>query len=303
MKRAIGFAFVMTVAVSALYFSERHRHKDAVSSNAIVDMASDWQRDLTRAPLHVTRLSDNEETRIGDELARQYESASAPRTPEEMALDRYIKQVGGRVAANAHRKLAYRFHLIADPDFMNAFALPGGHVFIGQGLLDTMTSEDELAFVLGHEVEHIDHYHAVERVQVEANLRHLNLDIVAAIAEVPMSLWQAGYSKQEEFESDGEGLRAAVAAGYSAEGAVKMLEAYARLHDEYVIHAETPPQELSELAIQALQGYFRTHPETSERLALVNELIAQEKLATGAPLKPFHIEYEVTTPGKGSAHR
>ena len=50
------------------------------------------------------------------------------------------------LAAHAHRKLPYRFHLLANPDLINAFALPGGHVFVGLGLLHQMTSEDELAY-------------------------------------------------------------------------------------------------------------------------------------------------------------
>lgn len=294
MKRALAFSAVLIVAVSALYFAQRRQHGDSVSANAVVNVAADWQRDLTRAPMRATRISDTEETRIGDELAQRYESAQPPRTPMEQALDRYVKQVGGRVAAHARRKLAYRFHLIPDPDFMNAFALPGGHVFIGQGLLDQISSEDELAFVLGHEIEHIDHYHAVERVQVEARLRHLDLGIVATVANIPLSLWQAGYTKDEEFEADREGLCAAVSAGYSGQGAVTILEKYAQLQKEYVIHAENPPKELSDLAVQALTGYFRSHPLPSERIAQAKELIAHERLPVNQPLKPFHLEYEVS---------
>lgn len=295
MKRALAFAVVLLVAVAALYFAQRKTRADQVSPNAVVNMAADWQRDVTRAPMRATRLSDTEETRIGDELAKHYEQSQEPFTPEQQALERYVKQVGGRVAARAQRKLAYRFHLVPNEYLINAFALPGGHVFIGQGLLDQMTSEDELAFVLGHEIEHIDHYHAVERVQLEAQLKHLDLDVVAAIAEIPMSLWQAGYTKQEEFEADREGLRATVSAGYSTQGAIKMLERYAQLQSEYVIHSKSPSEELSKVAIEGLEGYFRSHPLTSERLAQVKDVIAHEHLAA-APVKPFRIEYEVSTP-------
>ncbi len=298
MKRALAFIFVLFAGAGALYFAQRRTRTDAVSPNAVVNMAADWQRDISRAPMRVSRISDDEETRIGDELAAQYITAQPVQTPEAQALERYVRQVGGRVAAHAKRKLAYRFHLIPNADFINAFALPGGHVFIGEGLLDQITSEDGLAFVLGHEIEHIDHYHAVERVQIEARLKHLNLDIVAAIAQIPMSLWQAGYSKDEEFEADREGLHAAVAAGYSAQGAVKLLERFTKLHREYVIDAETPTDELSQVAIDGLQGYFRSHPLSSERLAQAREVIAQGHLATNQPLKPFHLEYEVTSGAK-----
>jgi beta-barrel assembly-enhancing protease len=291
-KRALTFAAILLVSLAALYMAQRRTRTDVVSPNAITNMAADWQRDVSRAPLHLTRLTDSEETRIGDELAQQYVGQNAAFSPEEQALERYVKSVGGRVAAHAKRKLSYRFHLIPSSGFINAFALPGGHVFIGSGLLDEMTSEDELAFVLGHEIEHIDHYHAVERVQIEAQLRHLNLDVVAAIASIPMSLWQAGYSKDEEFEADREGLRATVSTGYSAQGATRMLERYDSLRSEYVIHAKTPPEELGKLAIEGLESYFRSHPLPSERLAQVRDLIAREHLAT-PPTKPFRVEYEV----------
>jgi predicted Zn-dependent protease len=275
--------------------AQRREHRDEVSANAVVDAAAEWQRDISRAPMQFTRISDAQETQIGDELAQQYGSTQSAQTAENKAMEQYVDVVGHRVASHARRKLHYRFHLIASADFINAFALPGGHVFIGQGLLDQMTSEDELAFVLGHEIEHIDHYHAVERVQIEAQLNNLNLDIVAAAAQIPFSLWQAGYSKEQEFEADREGLRIAVAAGYSPQGAVNMLERWTRLHREYVIHAETPPDELGQLAVEGLTGYFRTHPLPSERLERVNQIIKQDHMAMKKPLVPFHVEYEVTS--------
>ena len=152
--------------------------------------------------------------------------------------------------------------------------------------------------MLGHEIEHVDHYHAVERVQIEAKLQHLDLDVVGQLASIPMSLWQAGYSKDEEFEADREGLRIAAAAGYSAQGAINLLQRWTKLHAEYVIHAETPTDELSQLAIEGLTGYFRSHPLPTERLAQANEVIAQDHLVTDKSLKPFHIEYEVTSGGR-----
>jgi len=298
MKRALALIVVLLVAGASLYFAQRRKREDTVSVNAVVNLAADWQSDLSRAPMHFTRLSDDQEVRIGGELAQEYLSAQPDQTAEMAAMERYVNEVGTRVATHTRRKLAFRFHLIPDANTINAFALPGGHVFVGQGLLDQMTSEDELAFVLGHEIEHIDHYHAVERVQTEAQLKNLNLDFVAAIAQLPVSLWQVGYSKQQEFEADREGLRIAAAAGYSPGGAINLLERWTKLHGEYVIHSETPTGELSQLAIDGLRGYFRTHPLPSERLEQVNEVMAQDHLGMSKPLKPFHVEYEVTRDGR-----
>jgi predicted Zn-dependent protease len=297
-KRFLALVTVLLVAIGALYLAQRRTRHDAVSANAVINMAADWQRDAARVPMHVTRISDAEEIQIGNQLAEQYVSVRQAQTAEERALEQYVNEVGICVGAHAKRRLVWHFHILLDPNFINAFALPGGHIFIGTGLLDRLKSEDELAFVLGHEIEHVDHYHAVERVQIEAKLRHLNLDIVGQLASIPMSLWQAGYSKDEEFEADREGLRIAAAAGYSLQGAVNLLERWTKLHREYVIHAETPTDELSQLAIEGLTGYFRSHPLPTERLAQANEVIAQDHLATDKPLKPFHIEYEVTSEGK-----
>jgi beta-barrel assembly-enhancing protease len=295
MKRILTLAAILLIAGASLYFVERRPRHDVVTPNAVVDATADWERDLTRVPADMTRISDSEEIRIGNELAAQYQSVDAPSDPESQALARYVDQVGKRVSAQAHRPMPWQFHVVADPNLINAFALPGGHVFIGRGLLDQMTSEDELAFVLGHEIEHIDHYHAVERVQWEAQLHHVDLDIVAAIVQIPMSVWRAGYSKDEEFEADREGLRLATAVGYSPQGALKMLERFKRLDDEYVLHAATPVDELGQVAVEGLTAYFRTHPLTSERLAQVNEIIAQYHLPADRRPKPFHLEDAATS--------
>ena len=176
---------------------------------------------------------------------------------------------------------------------INAFSLPGGPVYVGEGLLDLMTSEDQMAAVLGHEIEHIDHYHCAERVQVEARLRNLNLGVIGAVVQIPLGVWEAGYNKDEELEADREGMRLAVLAGYSPYGAVTLFEKLGKLQSEYIIHAQSPEEELSQLAIQNLEGYFRSHPQPSERLAQAQRIIAQEGWQNRAAQRPFRLEYEV----------
>jgi beta-barrel assembly-enhancing protease len=292
MKRIGVFIGVLLVAVSAIYFSERRHDSTPVSANAIVEVAADAQRDLSRVPMRFTRLSDEEEIAVGNELAEQYSINSAKMSPEELALDSYVRRVGSTVASHAHRRLPYSFHLLPNRSMINAFSLPGGPVYVGEGLLDLMTSEDELASVLGHEIEHIDHYHCAERVQVEAKLRKLKLGVIGALVQIPLSVWEAGYNKDEELEADREGMRVAVLGGYSPYGALTLFERFAKLHKEYIIHAQSPEEELSELAIQSLEGYFRSHPQPSERLAQANALIAQEGWEDRKVQKPFRVEYE-----------
>jgi beta-barrel assembly-enhancing protease len=293
MKRAMIFFVVLGVALSSLFYSERRRERSSVSPNAMLEVAADLQRDLTRAPMHFTRISDEEEIKIGNELAARYSSYQAKSGPEAQALADYVAKVGGSLSSRAHRRLPYQFHLIPDRSMVNAFSLPGGHVFVGEGLLDLMDSEDQLAFILGHELEHIDHYHCAERVQVEARLRKLRLGIVGELVQIPLGVWQAGYSKDQELEADREGVRLAVNGGYSPYGAVTLFKKFDELHAEQMIHATSPAQELSQLAIQSLEGYFRSHPDTRDRIAQIERLISEEHWRDRTSQKAFYVEYAV----------
>ena len=296
MKRAVVFIIffaVLGVSLAGLYWSQRRAKSPPVSANAILKIAADTQRDITRVPMHFTRLSDEQEIVIGRELAERYALQQRKLTPEEEALERYVRRVGGTVASHAHRHLAYFFYVLPDHNMINAFSLPGGPVYIGEGMLDQMETEDELANILAHEVEHIDHYHCVERMQIEAQLKNANLELMGQLLRTPLEFWQAGYHKDEEFEADREGVRLAVESRYSPYGAVTLFTRLAKLCNEYVIHAQSPEEELSELAIQSLTGYFRSHPLPSERLDQINRLIAEEHWEDRKTQKPFHVEYEV----------
>lgn len=293
MKRGLILAALVLAAAASIYFSQRSKDATAVSPDAVLNIAADMQRDVTRAPLRLTRISDEEEIRIGNALASQYLPAASSLSDEEVALQQYEQRVGETLAQQAHRKLPFRFHLLPDRNMINAFALPGGHIVVGEGLLDLMTSEDEMANVLAHEVEHVDHYHCVERVQIEAQFRKLHLDVLGQLVQLPLSVWEAGYSKDQEMEADREGMRLATLSGYSPYGAVTMFQKFEKLQDEYVIHARSPEQELSQLAIESVVGYFRTHPPISERLDLAQAEIRQNHWQHLAVQKPFHLEYEV----------
>ena len=180
MKRYTALAAIIALAVAALVLPERRRVEAGVSPAPILYFVADTERELTRIPVSLTRMSDHQETEIGDEMARRYLGSSrAKNTSENRAIAAYISEVGARVAEHADRKLPYEFHYIPQDYFVNAFALPGGHVFIGKGLLNLMDTEDELANILGHEIEHADLGHCAERVQVEGAVRKLSLGNIA----------------------------------------------------------------------------------------------------------------------------
>jgi len=185
---------------------------------------------------------------------------------------------------------------------VNAFALPGGHVFIGKGLLDLMDTEDELANILGHEAEHADLGHCAERVQIEGAVRKLPL---GSIAQLPVEMFEAGYSKEQELEADREGAKLAEAAGYSAEGAITMFRKFQKLQDEvhrYRAQGSQPrnvltlPIELGNVVVlQTLEGYFRSHPPEAERIAQIQQLMADEHWPADQKQKTLAVAYLLIT--------
>jgi predicted Zn-dependent protease len=288
MKRWILFAGTVFLGVAAVVVSERRKVDVPASPAALLYLVADTEQELTRMPVRFTRMSDEEEIRIGNELATLYSRKSEHEQPPETGIvERYLTRVGDQVARDAHRRLPYKFHYIPESHLINAFALPGGHVYVGGGLLALMDSEDELAAVLGHEIEHIDHYDCAERVQREQALRRIPL---LGLIALPIELFEAGYSKDQELEADRDGTRLAVEAGYSAIGAIRVFEVFQRLYREYEVKARTPEEELSRVAQQTLEGYFRSHPLPSERIAQVQKLIASEGW-TARPERDLAVAY------------
>ena len=270
MKRRLPFMLIACAAIAVLVYNERHKTDADASARSILYTVADTGREITSAPARLTRMSDEEEIRIGNELAQRY---SVGLSTNDVQVESYIQGVGRKVFPLAHRKLPYQFHYLPDPNMVNAFALPGGHVFVGAGLLRFMDTEDQLAAVLGHEIEHVDQYHCAERVQMEANSRKWHLEDVGAFANIPVSLFQMGYSKKQELAADQEGTRLAVMAGYSPIGAIRLFEKFQRMEDEHTRHPNDPAQELTGLAWQTLSGYFESHPLPSERIQQVRMMI------------------------------
>jgi beta-barrel assembly-enhancing protease len=274
MKHWIVLSGIVLLGVVSVVVGERRKVDVPASPAALLYLIADTEQELMRMPVSFARMSDEEEIRIGNELARSYALEQAREKSQEITLvEQYLKGVGSNVAAGAHRKLPYRFHYVPNSYFINAFALPGGHVYVGGGLLSLMDSEDELAAVIGHEIEHIDHYHCADRAQQEQALRKVPLGGLVAL---PIEIFEAGYSKDQELEADREGTRLAVTAGYSATGAIRMFETFERLYKEDQTRARTPQEEVSQVALQTLEGYFRSHPLPSERIAQVQRMIANK---------------------------
>jgi beta-barrel assembly-enhancing protease len=169
-------------------------------------------------------LSDADEVRIGKVLAAKFVELEAMEpTPQTTKIDAYLQTVGDKLAAHAQRKLPYRFHYDPDPGFKSAFALPGGEIFVGAGVLAIMDTEDQLAIVLGHEMEHVDQNQCRDRLIQELSKANLTADHGDQLKVEP---FLPGYGHDREFAADREGVKLAVEAGYSPQGAIRLLTMY-----------------------------------------------------------------------------
>ena len=288
MKQRLTLAALVLFGVAAIFVSERRRVDVTPGPGAVLYLIADTEQELTRMPASFTRMSDADEIAIGNQLAQSYDPGSRYISdPDQNEIQNYVSNVGARLAVRAHRRLPYRFHYLPDPWMINAFALPGGHVFIGAGLLSIMDSEDELAAVLGHEIEHIDHYHCAERVQQQEALHQIPL---GRLLSLPIEIFEAGYSKDQELEADREGTRLSIQAGYSPNGAIRMFEAFQRLYQEYHVKSRTPQEEITQTALDTLEGYFQSHPLPSERITQIQQLITAENWPV-TPERDLQIAY------------
>lgn len=281
MKRIAILVLVIGVAGAALYYGERSKAEAPVTPAPLMHVIGAAEREATRVPMEMTRLSDDEEIDAGNRMAASY-LAYLPRSNQtnDAAMGVYVDRIGSKLAANAHRRLPYRFHYVPQMGFVNAFALPGGHVFVGKGLIAMMTTEDELADVIGHEIEHIDHYHCAERLQVEAKLRNIPL---GGLVMLPIELFQAGYTKEQELEADREGIRLAPKSGYSATAVTQLFEVMDQRYHERQIGAKTPQGEMSRVALATLTEYFRSHPPAAERIGQIEHVAAEDRLPIRQP--------------------
>jgi predicted Zn-dependent protease len=165
---------------------------------------------------------------------------------ERPELHSYVQEIGRRLLRYAPRRgFNYTFDLV-DQDAPNAFALPGGHIFLSRGLLVLANSEDELANVLGHEIIHVAARHAAAR---QSAVRSLPGPFqFYAMREL------ASYGRDQEREADRLGQGLSALAGYSPQGMATFLRDL-----EYL--------ERLQLGMSRLPSFFDTHPATTERVA------------------------------------
>jgi len=223
-----------------------------------------------RSELAIVSFSEEEEATLG---AKAYTPAVQQQGGfyRDRELEAYVQEVGMRLARVSHRpNLNYRYRVL-NASVPNAFALPGGYIVINRGLLVGLSSEAEMAAVLGHETGHVTAKHSLAGYQraMAANVLVTGAVLAAGgragvqeLSGITASLLENGFSRDQEREADWLGIDYMVKAGYNPEGAVRLQEYFYR-------QLEGGKNPLF------VEGLFRTHPFSKERLDNARARIAQ----------------------------
>lgn len=202
----------------------------------------------------------------------------------------YVRDIGRKLVAGTELPaIKYKFYVLNTP-VINAFALPGGYVYVSRGLVTLANSEAELASVIGHEIAHITARHSAERYS-QSVLASLGTSVLASsvdmagagdIARLGSQLYLSSYSRDQESQADKLGIRYLARAGYDPLAAASFLESLDR-------HSAL---EQLDKGISGKGGFdfFSTHPKTENRVREAFELAFEKDKGGGTKGKDRHLD-------------
>ncbi len=263
MKRLLAFM------VLALFATAQAQAQFRLDVNRLIDTA----KSLGRA---TTEIDEKQEIEIGRDMAAMLLGA-APLVANE-PMQRYVNSVGRWLASQTERPdLPWHFGVLDAPQ-LNAFAAPGGFVFVTRGLLERMKSEAELAGVLAHEIAHVLQKHHLKAIQKSAQVGVATNVLSLAIQDrnsaardkliaFGTEMYTRGLDRSDELEADRLGVVIAARAGYDPYGLPSVLQALQAMNPED-----------SGLALM-----FKTHPAPAERLDAIEKQSATLEAHSGQP--------------------
>lgn len=219
-----------------------------------------------------TSMSLDEEWQLGNQMAAQVEQQV--KLVRDPALVNYVRSVGEKL--HAQTNLANRpfdFEIVDDPD-VNAFAIPGGHVYVNRGLITQADKVDMLAGVMAHEISHITERHVLKQAQQQQEISVLGSILLGQnpgalqtlVANVLAGGAMARFSRADEKEADDKGLELMTRAGYDPHG---MLDMFQKL------------LALEQGGNNAVSKFFADHPGAQDRINDISSRIAKMGNPTG----------------------
>lgn len=211
-------------------------------------------------------LSEAEELAIGRQADAEIRREMGVYADQE--VQRYVSDIGMRLARESHRpNLPWTFTVVDSPA-INAFAVPGGYVYVTRGILPYLGDESELAGVLGHEIGHVTARHASQQYsrQKGGGLGLTLLSILvpqtapfADLSSIGLGMLFLKYGRDDELESDRLGVEYAAAAGWDPGGVPRFLSTLARVHA---------------MSERGIPNWLSTHPDPASRVGEAEPVVA-----------------------------
>ncbi len=219
------------------------------------------------APGPAAAMSEKAEIKLGRE---QHQKVLAEMGAyDDDAVQGYVTELGHKLALKSDwPKLEWTFTVV-DTDDVNAFALPGGFVYISRGILPYLNSEAELAAVLGHEIGHVTAHHGAKR-QTRGTLANLGAaaatiltgqPIVGDLANVAGAAWVSGYGREQELEADRLGAEILARTGYDPQAMTRVIGSLKDQESSEVRRAKAEGRKP-----RVYHGVFASHPDNDQRL-------------------------------------
>ena len=230
---------------------------------------------VTGEKQHIAGMSQKDEVAMGLQSAPQMAQQMGGLSQDARARA-LVSQVGAKVVAQsvaAKSGYPFRFHTLADPKTVNAFALPGGQVFITIALLARLETEGQLAGVLGHEVGHVLARHSAEHIAKDQLTQ--GLTGAFAMGSGSMSAAQIGqmvgqmtmlkYGRDDELEADGLGLRLMSEAGYDPRAMIRVMQILEKAsggsrNPEFQSSHPSPPRRVEEINAKLAKAFPKGIP-------------------------------------------
>lgn len=218
-------------------------------------------------------------------ILRQMKRYNDPR------LQAYVNNIGQQLARQSHRKnIRYTFTVLEDPS-VNAFALPGGYIYITTGLMAHLNSEGELAGVLGHEIAHVTARHGVKQQSagmagaILMSVLSKKTDVINKNQMSQMSrALLSGYGRDHELQADRLGAEYLARIGYKPQHMIEVVSVLKAQEEFDKFQARREGRQP-----RAYHGVFATHPRNDLRLQQV--IAAANKYKTGKTRDPGHDRY------------
>lgn len=220
----------------------------------------------------VLALSVEEERKIGEQLFQLIRKQHKVLQTGEQAvrLNRLAKPL---VQKCKREGIVYTFSVL-ESDEINAFSHAGGYIYINTGLLEFVGSDEELEFVLGHEIGHVELKHCTRNLTYAARASGLGGELGGDLVRIAYHLVSVGYSEAQEFDADEWSYRRLRELGRSQEQALASPRHFMEKEKQEAGQKEKPKAKSSSAGavVQEIDNHFRTHPDAAERLKRLERL-------------------------------